>query len=465
MGIQLELTLDDKKLSELLELNMIGKGKAKIANNASNLENISKILKEIFQTDFELDYDDKDKKWILRSNNYSILEKIRKKLADRSNTSPNMLKEIKLSIKLNEYEIEKLSKIISKIHRVVMLDYTASSENMSGFIISKFSSSRYVNALVALPDVPLISIIRFTSRHKVCKNERYNFHVDKLTPFLDKEEIKSFWLNNYLKSKRTEKDSIEENKDEFQRIITNPEGITRVLGSSLRGVITGAGILLPWPFSSFELATTSHKLYTLFLADIKIVNDPKPCHNIDILNSVLDQEINEINYLRGQDLSQNLVKLEGELYLSDIGKLNIRKKDIMLITLRSVVSNADLKAGKTVLGFVLGQAFRSILEKPLLLLHAYNGEEMIEPLIDMNSELIRLKDRVRNPLNYDVVMEITKQIYKISYKNKGNELIKLSGNLELLEFIRRILNDYRTAYKKALNDELEGKMMIIAGQS
>ena len=172
-----------------------------------------------------------------------------------------------------------------------MLDYSTLNEGKPGFVVSKFSSLRYVNALVVLPDVPLISVIRFSSRDKASVNELYDFHVDKLTPFMDKEGLRSFWLNNYLKSKRTEKNPVKESNDEFQRTLLIPDTVARVLVSSLRGVVTESGILLPWPFSSFELATAWHKLYTVSLADIKVVDDPKPCRNIGPLSNVLDDEI------------------------------------------------------------------------------------------------------------------------------------------------------------------------------
>jgi len=448
LSVEYELTITHKEIGKLLDLNIL----RKLSSSPKDIYEIKKQLSEKLKCPIkDLKYDSESERWIILFEYFNCYEISLFDLIRKAIKTKNIEKRIKII--LYPTNLDALEQIISRAYRILLMDY----DNNQGFYITKFSSSRYTNFIASIVDGPLLSIIRFSSENKAEITERKNFHVDEIyirkyqSP--NEEQDLSFWINNYIKSKHKPADMHKFTNDEFQRNIFNVNQIVLSLISSLRGLISKNQYLLPWPFSSFELTTNSHKLYTVFPIAMKI-KDIKKNYDFDIHN-IFDDEIKAINY----DEDLNLAKITVSTSIHNIDKENIKpnKKNLELITITTndLVNALDLEKNKKFIGIVMGQTFKPVSNYPFFLIHAYKEEESkLINLMNMLNTKISI-DKLKHPFYCNNIIEIKELIYSIAYNTGENHLGKLKGNDKLLCTTGEIIETYMNIIENAIGESLQ----------
>ena len=362
----------------------------------------------------------------------------------------------KLSYRV-EPNMKLLKNIIAKIKGIILLNYRVSDnyglhewvfESTYPYLTNAGDtvSTRYINVLASLPNVPTISLIRFRSHKKAEISERYDIHTDGLRIHAEEEyEVGiKYWVNNYIKRRRGKKDIERENDDQTFKNWFGMEEVTKALLASMRGLVDINGFLLPWPLSTFEFADRSYNLYTMFLLDFKIV-DIKSSVSSSALAAVFSEGVWPLNY---DDYNNRTVKISAEVFLQESPSNSTKPIKLEIIGLKKLIDEFNLNKGKTVMGAVIGKVFSRIYNSPLFLTHIYDESrsDFIQLVDEINNDLRILPNEL---LSRKFIEQLKNIVYKKAYKN--NSIGKLYGNDELLELIRKVLT-----YRKILFEKING---------
>jgi Protein of unknown function (DUF2764). len=240
--------------------------------------------------------------------------------------------------------------------------------------------------------------------NKLVHTERRDFIVSKMSVAEWGEKKSLYLLNNYIKPK------IKSTENEFQRIIFSTDLINSALISSLRGITNEDGILIPWPFSSFQLATNNYRIYTIFLANVKI-KDIKEQYTDKLFPIIFDDEIDKVNY----QYYKKLLWMKANVNLIDLYKTpKTIEKEINLVTTEDMNKIIKFDKNKTYLGVIMGKSFTSIFNNPLFLVHVLDErrDKQILEFMKKFDELAMEQKVISSALEFNSVRSI-KKLYMI----------------------------------------------------
>ena len=359
----------------------------------------------------------------------------------------------KLLLQIYPKNFKKLESLAAKIHRMHLMDWNKNGD--IGFYITKFlsSSSRYVNSIITIPDIPILSILRMKlGSDKLVNTENKQFHIDAIRFAEWGERKSSYFLNNYIKSK------IKSAANEYQRIIFSTDLVNLALISSLRGITNEDGILIPWPFSSFQLATNNYEIYTIFLANIKI-KDIIIQNTNKLLQIIFDDEINKINY----KYYKKLLLMKAKVNLVDLyDALKTIEKEINLVTTEDINKILNIDKNKHYLGVIMGKSFTSIFNSPLLLIHAYDGsnnKQLLE-FIKKFDESATKQNVINSALDYNSVRIIKESIYNMAYSKNKLHILPLTGVDDLLKLQLIAIKIYKLVHEILYEKELKIRYLL-----
>ncbi|PVU73682.1 hypothetical protein DDW10_00200 [Sulfolobales archaeon SCGC AB-777_J03] len=447
--IAIRLDITQSELKKLLNLTFITKIDL---FKSENIDIVKEELKRRFQCD-KLDIRNYDDSRLIIYCKYST-----KNLTNLSLIKDALKIDInfygkKLLTRISPKNFEKLKSLAAKIHRIHLLDWN--EKGNVGFFITKLlsSSSRYVNFIVTIPDIPILSILRMKrDSNKLVHTEKKDFIVSKISVAEWGERKSLYLLNNYIIPK------VKPTENEFQRIIFSTDLINSALISSLRGITNEDGILIPWPFSSFQLATNNYRIYTIFIANVKI-KDVKEQYTDKLFPIIFDEEIYKVNY----KYYEKLLWMKAKVNLIDLYNTpKTIEKEINLVTTEDMNKIIKFDKNKTYLGVIMGKSFTSIFDNPLFLVHVLDErrDKQILEFIKKFDELAMEQKVIRSALEFDSVRSIKKIIYDMAYSESRQHLLSLSGVDELLNLQLIGIKIYKLVHEILYGKELKIRYLL-----
>ncbi|BCU71527.1 hypothetical protein [Stygiolobus caldivivus] len=437
-------TLSEHDLKEIMELHILKS--INIDNDGKN-ENINKIkdcLKERYKASdvkvVVIPDNQKNNKKLRIDFEYSLvnycstLSNIQNLLNKLSSLDKGRKHKVSVCIrvKLNDRIKEELEK---KLHRIKKLQW---------FIKTKYNTlDCYINRIVLLPEIPSISILR-----TLYKADSKNLDIDA-NPItignveLAKTDSDIYKFNNFIIYKISQDTSTQKFLEKNYKI----DSMERILLYTLFGILSDNRVLLPWPFSSFQLADDSDTIYTLFIGKFKvnkIVNNDKQQEeeNDEILQVNNPKTFSRINLtLEGMPLDHNLVG-----------------KSFRIVC--KALSSKQIKEEVEKIGLFLGKAFNKLETQKLYLLKVFD-DTLISEIREIRKKILddpRLFEALRNIFHENNTIMIKDFIVEQVYQN--NDLFKLAGINDIIKFHTKILIFYKDIYKKLFRDSYEPSSII-----
>jgi hypothetical protein len=365
---------------------------------------------------------------LLRSNNRVDRTGIK-------NESDNM-KKIHIIVKPDN----KVLKLNTNLKRAIILDCS---------LVTLYSGpNRYINKIVILPEVPSISIIRilYKSENKIDNTESKSIIIKPIRFAKNESEIYKF--NNFIISN---KNSQNDDSIDLQKNIFDLYNIEDTLLFTSLGIISKDKVIIPWPFSSFQLASDSDTIYTLFLGKFKI-EENKEYNKDNKEYNKSNSEIMEINY------SNELVMLN-----LSVNAITINNNKLTRIPLRVYALKGLLKFGSDKIGIFLTKAFNVIDSKENQIYFLKVLEDSKTPEINnVRKQMLNdpdLFNTLKNILNENNALRIKRFIIDYAYQNSQG-ILRLKGSDDLIKFYVRLLRLYGNIYKDLFRYSLEPNSII-----
>jgi hypothetical protein len=306
----------------------------------------------------------------------------------------------------------------------------------------------YINKIVILPEIPSISIIRilYKSENKIDNTESRSIIIKAIR--FAKNESKIYKFNNFIISS---KNSQNDYSIDFQKNIFGLDNIGDTLLFTSLGIISKDKVIIPWPFSSFQLASDSDTIYTLFLGKFKI-EENKEYNKDNKEYNKSNSEIMEINY-------------SNKLVMSNlsVNAITINDNKLTRIPLRVYALKGLLKFGSDKIGIFLTKAFKVIDSKENQIYLLKVLEDSKTPKInDARKRMLNdpdLFNALKNILNENNALRIKDFITDYAYQN-SQSIRRLEGSNDLIRFYVRLLRLYGNIYKDLFRYSLEPNSII-----
>ena len=348
----------------------------------------------------------------------------------------DIMEKIHIIVKPNN----KVLKLNTNLNRAIILDYS---------LVTLYNGpNSYINKIVILPEIPTISIIRilYKSENKIDNTESRSIIIKAIR--FAKNESKIYKFNNFIISS---KNSQNDYSIDFQKNIFGLDNIGDTLLFTSLGIISKDKVIIPWPFSSFQLASDSDTIYTLFLGKFKI-EENKEYNKDNKEYNKSNSEIMEINY------SNKLVMLN-----LSVNAITINDNKLTRIPLRVYALKGLLKFGSDKIGIFLTKAFKVIDSKENQIYLLKVLEDSKTPKINnVRKQMLNdpdLFNALKNILNENNALRIKHFITDYAYQN-SQSIRRLEGSNDLIRFYVRLLRLYGNIYKDLFRYSLEPNSII-----
>ncbi|MGC9106420.1 MAG: hypothetical protein ACP5HQ_08405 [Thermoprotei archaeon] len=293
--------------------------------------------------------------------------------------------------------LEKAASLINRYQREIyvvptsetLLKKTSIIDYSAKLSITKLTTlyrvTKYVNYLVFIPTKCSYGIVRIIKGSKLKLNafEKQNMILTGVKERHDSENSEIFRLNNYLisdKGLRSEETKVHEsrNASEVFNDVYCLEKVRYLTLISSVGIMARDLRVLPWPLTTFQLASNDTALYTMFVAKFKVKS---------VKEGKLDQtETMEVLELNGDlETSELRLELEARRLTAPESRKIIKAS---AVTHPSLVKD-KVRPGQTYAGLLMAKVFQEIENSPAYLLHVFDDERSVDEIKLAQSEALR----------------------------------------------------------------------------
>ncbi|MGC9108213.1 MAG: hypothetical protein ACP5IE_08525, partial [Infirmifilum sp.] len=297
----------------------------------------------------------------------------------------------------NVDQLGKIAGLITRYQKEIYIVPASETLSKKTFVIDnsidvwviKFTTSyklrKYVNTLVFIPNTYSYGVVRILegSKTKLAAFERQTALMIGAKERHGAESDKIFRFNNYLisdKGLRSEEVKVHESHNAtkvFSDVHCLKDVRDRALISSI-GIMTRDLKVLPWPLTTFQLASDDTTLYSMFVARFKAKS-----LNKGRLGQAQTGEVLELNY------DSETSELKVELEAKRLATLESEKVISVTAVTYPSLSKGRVKPEQNYVGLFMVKAFHEVISSPVYLLHLFEDEKLINEIKQFQGEIVR----------------------------------------------------------------------------